>query len=183
MEEQETKEQLLTLGNDCLDQGVYEEAASWYSQYLEIDPKDSGVMQDLGYCLYQLGRYDKALSWFIKTGHNRNIALTLVRMGRYEDSLQFFEAVLAENPSRYAFRFNYVSILWYLRRFDEALSVYKASPRLPPMTYMRLGSIYRTFASEDFQKRNKAEDLKLPKMVDILSYRKEPISLKLVSNK
>lgn len=178
--EEETKEQLLTFGNGCLDQGVYEEAATCYSRYLEIDPDDSGVMQDLGYCLFQLGRYDEALSWFLKIGHNRNSALTLVRMGRYEDALPFFEADLAEHPGRYPVRFNYVSLLWYLRRFDEALLVYQAGPCLPPMTYMGLGTLYRSHASEDFQKRNKGADLKLPKMTDILSYRKERISLGLV---
>ena len=109
--EEETKEQLLTFGNDCLDQGAYEEAASWYSRHLVIDLDNSGVMQDLGYCLFQLGRYDEALSWFQKIGHNRNSALTLVRMGRYEDALPFFEADLVEHPERYPVRFNYVSLL------------------------------------------------------------------------
>ncbi|KAF5092038.1 Tetratricopeptide repeat protein [anaerobic digester metagenome] len=182
MEGQETKKQLLTLGNDCFDKGGYEDSASWYTQYLHLDPDNMGVKQDLGYCLYQLGRYEEALSWFLAIGHNRNSALTLVRIGKYEDALPFFEADLAEHPERYAIRFNYVSLLWYLRRFDEALSVYQAGPRLPPMTYMGLATTYRSCASEDFRNRNMGEDLTPPKMADILSYRKERIKLGLVLN-
>jgi len=171
MAEKETKTQILTLANDCFDQEAYEDAVLWYTSYLTRDPDDTGVMLDLGYCLFRLGRYEEALSWFVKIGHNRNIALTLVQMERYEDAIPYFQAVLDENPGLYAIRFNYMSLLWYLRRFDEAESVQKAAPRLPPMTYMGLGTIFRAHASEDFQKRNKSENLTPPKMVDIISHR------------
>ena len=159
------------MGDERYDLRAYVDAIPWYEEYVKQVPDDQGVIHDLGYCYFQAERFDDALKCFEQVDHGRNIALTLVRLGRYEEAVVYYEPVLSHNPQRYPVRFNYVSVLWYLRRFDEAMSIYKAAPRLPPMTYMGLGTIYRAHASEDFQKRNKGPDLKPPTVGNLEPHR------------
>lgn len=167
MESMDTNE-LLLRGNEHFKVGEFQEALIEFGKFLKREPEDLDVITNLGYCLYYIGIYDEALICFQKAEHIRNIALTLVKMERYDESIPLFEKILKDTPKQYSIRFSYMSLLWYLRMFDRAIEVYEATPRLPPITSMLLGSVWRDYASKDFIKRRKIGELVVPQMVRLL---------------
>ena len=58
--------QLIKLGNDYMDQGMYALAIECYQRGLAIDSTSSDVLIDLGACYHAVGGGEKAIEFFEK---------------------------------------------------------------------------------------------------------------------
>ena len=59
---------LSALGDLCKDNKMYDEAISWYKQYVQYDNGDTSslVCIDIGDCYLQLGDKSQAKEWYIR---------------------------------------------------------------------------------------------------------------------
>lgn len=64
-----------------------------------------------------------------------NLGQVLVRLGKVEEALPYFERAIALIPQRWAYRFNQARALGLLNRWDEAIASYREAQRLFPNDY------------------------------------------------
>ena len=100
--------------------GKFEAAIKIFDELLATDPKDS-----------------RALS---------NKITVIGKSGRYDEALELFENHFSEGAT-IGGRISHINLLTYVGKYERALECRRRIGRLPPMTYMILGSL-----SEDFKK-------------------------------
>ena len=103
-------EALRKLGNLYMDAGMFDRAAQFYADVLEVDATLVEVRTDMGTCLRRLGRPQEALDAFqlsVRQDPNHwkswfNIGVVcLYDLGRYDEAEKAFEQVLALNPGSF----------------------------------------------------------------------------------
>jgi tetratricopeptide (TPR) repeat protein len=88
--------------------GRYDEAVGVYRAWLEIDPDDAQMRQELGLTLLLRGRFDEAVDELERASRARpddvqakqDLGYALVRAGKPKRAERVLQAVLDEDPSR-----------------------------------------------------------------------------------
>ena len=103
-------EALRKLGNLYMDAGMFDRAAQFYADALEVDATLVEVRTDMGTCLRRIGRPQEALDAFqlsVRQDPNHwkswfNIGVVcLYDLGRYDEAEKAFEQVLVLNPGSF----------------------------------------------------------------------------------
>ncbi len=131
----------LTLGMAFYRSGMLEDAAREFQGALEIEPKQARALFRLGLVAFRSGKPQEALEWFdripedarARRGVQRNRALALELLGRFDDALQALDAAEKDAPSDPQILLERGIV--HLRRGDadgalEAFRRYRTSPDL-----------------------------------------------------
>ena len=98
--------ELIGLGNNYMDQGIYALAIECYQRALAIDSTDPNVLIDLGACFHAVGGGEKAIGLFEKAllinpnhviGHF-NSGIVYRELGNYEMAKRHWEKVIELTP-------------------------------------------------------------------------------------
>ncbi len=99
-------DQLVKMGNNYMDQGMYTLAIECYQRSLDIDSTDPNVLIDLGACLHAAGSAEKAIGFFEKAliinpshliGHF-NSGIVYNQLGNFEMAKKHWEKVIELEP-------------------------------------------------------------------------------------
>jgi Flp pilus assembly protein TadD len=109
------------------------------------DPRERPFMDStsVAAAAYSAGDYTSALQGFQAAIDKNpqdaeslsNLGQVLVRLGRTEESLPYFERAISLIPSRWAYHFNRARALGLLNRWDEAIAGYRQAQLLFPNDY------------------------------------------------
>jgi len=99
-------DELIGLGNNYMDQGMYALAIECYQRGLAIDSTDPNVIIDLGACYHAVGGSQKAIEFFekalaIKPDHligHFNTGIVYRQLGNNEMAKRHWEKVIALDP-------------------------------------------------------------------------------------
>lgn len=116
--------------------GDERKALDEYSQALKRTPKDADLLNDVGYCHYNRGRWSEAEGYFRKAlavnpQHPRactNLGLALAQQGKHDEAMKAFQVTLrpAEAKANIAF------VLAAQGKREEARIAYEAALELDP---------------------------------------------------
>lgn len=131
---------LFEKGNQFTQEKNWEEAVTSYQQFLSARPTHEWALNNIGYCLSQIGRFDWAiieLKRAIEVNGKNTLALVNL-VNALEESGRKFEAIpyqrrLAElNPAKPGYPFNLAFRLNEAGRIDEALFYCRRTLELDP---------------------------------------------------
>ncbi len=96
------------LGKELEGQKRYDEALEQYKKALEIEPGDSFVLKQAGFCLYRGGREDEALFYLEEAFkadpedfYTRSALLSSYKKtGEIERGIEFFKGIIQKDPSQ-----------------------------------------------------------------------------------
>ena len=99
-------DELIGLGNNYMDQGMYAMAIECYQRGRSIDSTDPNVIIDLGACYHAVGGSEKALGLFekalaIKPDHvigHFNAGIVYRQLGNNEMAVRYWEKVIELQP-------------------------------------------------------------------------------------
>jgi tetratricopeptide (TPR) repeat protein len=117
-------------------QGDSPRALEEYKQLLKHNPKDADLLNDVGYCYYNLGKWDEAEKCLrqavaINAGHARawiNLGMTLAQAKRTDESLEAFQKVVSPAQAQC----NLAFILQTQKKYAEAKAAYRQALALEP---------------------------------------------------
>jgi hypothetical protein len=120
--------------------GRLDEAVAGFTRCLELRPDYAPTLQMRALALFGLNRFAEALNDMrcahtLDTGNAdicNNAGVILQRLGRYEESLSWFDRVIAREPDYPAAYTNKASSLTHLSRHGEAFAVYEQLLRVHP---------------------------------------------------
>src|SRR6185437_10660874 len=100
----------------------------------------SGVFNNTGNVLAQLGRYDEAISWYDKAldlepksvGTLSNKGVTFAQQGRYDEAISWYDKALGVESTFSPALLGKGNALVKLSRFDEALEYYDKNLEINP---------------------------------------------------
>ncbi len=98
-----------TLAELLMRQGRTNEAVETIGRGLDINPRDSVLLNNLGMCRVIRRDYEKALELFTKSAgimpenarYRANMAMTLALLGRYDESLALYKQVLPKDKAEH----------------------------------------------------------------------------------
>lgn len=161
-----------THGNDCADQGKYEEALQAFRTARSMDEifydEHYGISYQIGWVLNKLGRYEEALQefekaekyhpeWIYSHAIYYNKGVLLAKLGRNEEAIQAFDTSLKYFYWNWFVWFNKGCVLAKMGRYQDAATAFdnsRYSTRFPLLgsfreasaTYDRAHSINSPFA-------------------------------------
>jgi len=108
----------------------FKSAADNYKNQIEANPNDPSPWNNLGNCLIKQQNYASAeycyrRSLTLSSGFplgNRNLAVCLLRQGKLEESAEYFELYIENNPSEYSLRMTLADIYYKLREYWKAIT-------------------------------------------------------------
>jgi tetratricopeptide (TPR) repeat protein len=117
-------------------QGDSKRALEEYKQLLKHNAKDADLLNDAGYCYYNLGKWDEAEKCLrqavaINPGHARawiNLGMTLAQEKRTDESLAAFQKVVSPAQAQC----NLAFILQTQKKYAEAKAAYRQALTLEP---------------------------------------------------
>jgi superkiller protein 3 len=127
-------------GNICLADQQFEWAIASYDAALAIKPDDHEALNNKGYALDELGRYENALASYeaalaIKPDKDEalyNKGIVLRNLGRYEEAIASYDAALAIKPDDHEALYNKGNALDELGRYEDAIACYEAALAIKP---------------------------------------------------
>lgn len=103
-------------------------AVSYYKKAIEFNPYNEDALDNLGYALRELGRYDEALRYYERV-KNRDVdwAMAMCYMGlkKYSNAIALLDKVIKENPWRDDHLDQKCECLIGLGRKSEAIGLWK----------------------------------------------------------
>ncbi|HZG73902.1 MAG TPA: hypothetical protein VEY51_20385 [Chondromyces sp.] len=125
-----TKEVLVQKGREALEQKKFEEAASFFSQSLELSPEtdEEDIQTALLLSLYEGGRYEEAMQLGKKMLHEGTgeyfdvldiYVLILIQLKRYEEIESTLTALLEEHPISEEKREHFERLLQFSRKMKH----------------------------------------------------------------
>ena len=109
-----------------------EEALYYYHQAIKTDPENAGAYHNLGVLYIKLDRTDDALLSFneaLRLSHNPktlfNIATCLRQLGRFEESIDYYEKVIALDPDKDSAIACIASVLNKLGKYNDSYECLK----------------------------------------------------------
>ena len=145
-------------GNDCADQGKYEEALQAFRTARSMDERfyDEyfGISCQIGWVLNKLGRYEEALQefekaeklhpeWIYTGGIYYNKGVLLAKLGRNEEAIQAFDTSLNYFYWNWFVWFNKGCVLTKIGRYQDAVTAFdnsRYSTRFPLLGSFREAS-------------------------------------------
>ena len=160
---------VFTRGEDALREGDYESAYSYFTDALERDMEPEESYRGRGIALMGRGDYEGAVNEFNEALHsshgipsdlefdiNYYLAVCFYRLGRYEEAVEVYDAILALRPSYAdAFRMRGDAKL-ALGRMDEAAEDYDRAVRLEPKNYDRMITILQSMTQAGMEDKGRA---------------------------
>ncbi|MFL5330641.1 MAG: tetratricopeptide repeat protein [Gemmataceae bacterium] len=116
--------------------GNERKALAEFDEALKMSPKDPDLLNDVGYCHYNRGRWSKAESYFrqalaISPHHERaniNLGLALAQQDKFDESMQAFAKV--NTPAQA--KANVAFVLASKGKREEAMQAYRDALRAEP---------------------------------------------------
>ena len=92
-----------------MDKGDYKNSLKYYELFLERNPNDVKILNDVGTLFVKLNNYEKSLIYFRKAlkinfwSHKTkyNIASVLIDTGRYEQAKTILNKIIEEQPDNF----------------------------------------------------------------------------------
>jgi tetratricopeptide (TPR) repeat protein len=131
---------LFAHGNKCMSQGTYPEAIQSYRQLLEIEPRHSAALNNLGAALCELGNYQEAESYFrqaIKLEPHyvdpyTNLGNALNVKGAFYEAESYLRRALKLNPRFVRARTNLGLTLANLGHLRDAKAHFEKALKIEP---------------------------------------------------
>jgi len=128
--------------------GLYEDAEEELKHAIEIDPGYWDAYQQLGSFYFNRGRYDEAIANYQevvkRTPDNasafNNLASAYYLKGDLQNASEIWLKAVAIVPSASMY-YNIGTMYFYLRRFDDAVSMYRRAIELSPDEFLYWGGV------------------------------------------
>lgn len=174
--EDEFSLELLDQANQFYDEAKYEEAISFYEQFLEKNPQAYQVHLSLGDCYREKGEFDKAIEEYnsiVEQAKNDELvgkemsAKALAGIGDcylrkedFETAQDFFKQSIEISPENEILAYNVGEIYFSNQKTEEAIYYFELATQIKPdwsEPYLKLGYVYLNKADnekalENFQK-------------------------------
>lgn len=120
--------------------GEFQKAVEAYSKAISINPREAAIYNDLGMAFYFQGKYQHAIGAFsesLKLARGKktynNLALALVKLGRYAEATEAFKKGSDESTA-----YNNIGVI-YMRekKYPEAIQAFEKAIRANPKFYTR----------------------------------------------
>jgi tetratricopeptide (TPR) repeat protein len=117
-------------------QGEFSKAVAEYQRALQASPKDTNLLNDIGYCYYEQSNWPEAEKWLraaVRVDPNNqrawtNLGLTYGQEKRYQEGLDAFTHVVSPAEAQCNLAFIYST----QGKHDEARRAYMAASRMQP---------------------------------------------------
>ena len=123
---------LLGKGRQLYEQGLYEEALTWFEQLSTCYPEKAGNQLYVAICLVQLERYEEALKPLYRLNYeqpendavNRVLAWTLTCQGKLEQATNIYEQLIGREQQKDDDLKNYGYCLWLQGQVSRASELF-----------------------------------------------------------
>lgn len=143
-------EEFLRIGDEYYMKKIYPDAMDYFSRFLNINPKDGGVLYKTGICMYNTCKYKQALEYFLESLKYLKISYTNLyywighthfELANYSECIEFLTKSLKDNPfdnySYYVRGMSKMSLQDYTGAISDFNFVLKSEPSNGECYYLR----------------------------------------------